>query len=282
MYVRTHKAIRANPALNAMKISGPSMAYRPQPTNTWWTAWLKCVSGNNTIPDYYTYHLEGGLTDVTNDPLYTNASLAALLKQYNMPSRQVFINEYAELSEQVPGGYVWWISRLERYGFFGMLGNWFGGLELHDNFGGLITKPQPTNYTATNYEAAPGWPVYAYYNRNMTGLRANTTGSPDRWLDAYATVGSDKVRILAGVKASTGTWGLQVQGLQSVGYAAGATVAVTTYSFGGANVNTAVSPIATLVGTTNYVASNGVITIDVHQTNNYTGWAYEFAVQKTA
>jgi hypothetical protein len=39
MYVRTHKALRANPALNAMKISGPSMAYRPQSTNIWWTAW---------------------------------------------------------------------------------------------------------------------------------------------------------------------------------------------------------------------------------------------------
>src|SRR4051812_24648725 len=173
-----------------MKLSGPSMAYRPITTNTWWAAWLKQIAGNKTIPDYYTYHLEGGATDVTNDPLYTNNSLRTLLRQNGLPERQVHINEYAQSSEMVPGSYIWWISRLERYDFLGMLGNWLGGTQLHDLFGGLLTKrSNPGKYAATDYEAAPGYPVYKYYNLNMTGLRANTTGSSDRWLDTYATIG---------------------------------------------------------------------------------------------
>src|SRR5664279_708043 len=145
-----------------MKISGPSMAYRPMASNQWWTTWLKQVAGNGTVPDYYTYHLEGDAKAVDNDPQYTNSSLRALLHQYNLPERQVFANEYAESSEMVPGSYIWWISRLERYDFLGMLGNWLGGTQLHDLFGGVLTKKSnPANYAATDYVAAPGFPVYS-------------------------------------------------------------------------------------------------------------------------
>lgn len=261
-----------------MKISGPSMAFRPMASNSWWTAWLRQVAGNSTVPDLYSYHLEGGVNDVDNDPQYSNSSLRGLLKQYGLPERQVFANEYAEFSEMVPGGYIWWISRLERYDFWGMLGNWLGGTQLHDLFGGLLTKKSnPGNYAATDYVAAPGYLVYSYYNLNMTGVRANTTGSTDRSLDTYATKGSDKVRILAGVKLQTGTYSVVVQGLSAVGYSSGS-VTVSTYSFDGASTKVIASG-PTAKGSAMYSIVNGAITIPIHQDTSSTGWAFEFPVK---
>ncbi|KAK4232940.1 hypothetical protein C8A03DRAFT_19883, partial [Achaetomium macrosporum] len=201
-----------------------------------------------------------------------------LLRQYGLPERQVFVNEYAQASEMVPGSYIWWISRLERYDFPGMLGNWLGGTMLHDLFGGLLTKrSNPADYAATDYAAAAGYPVYKYYNLNMTGVRVNTTGSSDRWLDIYATIGSDKVRILAGVKVQTGTWAVTIKGLAAVGYTSGS-VLVQTYSFDGQSTRTIASD-PTNRGTANYPITNGAITIVIRQAANYTGWAFEFPVK---
>lgn len=151
LYIRTHKAIRydiprhhpaellltrvhsADSRFNSVKISGPSLANQPLASNAWWTTWLSQVAGNNTVPDQYSYHLEGDYTNQVDDPQYTNASLAALLTTYGLPSREVNINEYATYTEMKPSGYAWWIARLERYNFWGLLGNWQSGTtcELH-------------------------------------------------------------------------------------------------------------------------------------------------------
>ncbi|KAK4031410.1 glycoside hydrolase family 39 protein [Parachaetomium inaequale] len=279
LYVRTHKMIRANRALDAMKISGPAIGFAPGPNNAYWTTWLPQAVGNNTIPDYYTLHLLGGPGDINYDPEYTNVSLARLLKTYGAPQRQVFINEYAAAAEMVPSGYVWWISRLERYDTPGMLANWLSGTQLHDLFGGLLTKrSNPADYAATDYAPAGGYPVYKYYGTNMTGLRVNTTGSADRWLDVYSTVGSDKVRILAGVRVHTGTYAVTVRGLSAVGYASGS-VDVTAYSFDGTST-TAIAGNPTSRGKTSYSIANDTITITVRQTEAHTAWAYEFDVKK--
>ncbi|KAK4211366.1 glycoside hydrolase superfamily [Rhypophila decipiens] len=282
LYIRTQKAIRANKALDAMKISGPAIGFAPGPNNAYWTTWLPQAVGNKTIPDYYTLHLLGGLGDITYDPQYTNTSLASLLRKYGAPDRQVFVNEYAAAAEMVPSGYIWWISRLERYDMFGMLANWLGGTQLHDLFGGLLTKKaNPGSYAATDYAPAAGYPVYRYYGTNMTGLRVNTTGSTDRWLDVYATVGADKVRFLAGVKVHTGTYAVTVRGLKSVGYSAGS-VDVTAYSFDGASTKTVLSSMEPASrGKTSYPITNDSITIVVRQTANHTGWAYDFDVKKS-
>jgi len=262
-----------------MKLSGPSLAYRPMASNTWWTTWLRQIAGNGTVPDYYSYHLEGSLAEADNDPQYTNASLAALLKQYALPERQVFVNEYAQKSEMVPGAYIWWISRLERYGFLAMLGNWLGGTQLHDLFGGLLTKTKdPRAYAATDYAASPGYPIYQYYNQNMTGVRIRTNGSADRWFDAYATRGEDKVRILAGVKLKAGTWSLAVRNLDAVGYPASGAVDVTTYSFEGSSISQ-VAAAPTNRGSAAITYSDNALVIPIRQTNQNTGWAFEFPVK---
>jgi hypothetical protein len=278
LFTKTYALLRANSALSAMKISGPSLAYRPSSSNTWWTSWLSAIKSANAVPDYYTYHLEGGTGASDSDPQVTNGTLAALLSQYGLPVRQTFINEYAAQAEMLPSGYAWWIARLERYDFLGMLGNWLGGTELHDLFAQLLTKPDYSTYSATDYEAAPGYPVYQYYNLNMTGQRVQTTGSSDKWLDAYATRDSSKVRVLAGTRTHTGTWNLVIEGLSSVGYSSGS-VSVTTYTFGGSSTTAAVTGQPAVQGTSSHTISNGAITISISQTDSHTAWAFEFAVQ---
>ena len=280
LYIRTHKAIRANPALDKMKISGPAIGFAPGPNNAYWTSWLPQAVGNKTIPDFYTMHLLGGLGDITYDPQYALQSLNSLLTKYGAPSRQVFVNEYAAAAEMVPSSYIWWISRLERYNLYGMLANWLGGTQLHDLFGGLLTKRRdPGNCTATDYAPAAGYPVYKYYGSNMTGLRVNTTGSGDRWLDVYATIGTDKVRILAGVKVHTGTYVVVVRNMSAVGYAPGAAVDVTALSFDGESTKKIAGEPGRR-GTTNYRVVDDAIIIEVRQTANHTGWAFEFDVKK--
>jgi hypothetical protein len=132
-------------------ISGPTLAFRPLPNNEWWTTWLFQISGNSTIPDQYAYHLEGGSNDVDNDLQTTNVTLGALLTTYNLPERQININEDANFDEQLPAGTAWWLSRLERYDAIGLRGNWLGGTALHDLFANILTKTvSPLDYAATD------------------------------------------------------------------------------------------------------------------------------------
>ncbi len=247
-------------------------------SNTWWTNWLSQIAGNSTVPDQYAYHLEGDLTAVDNDLQYTNASLTALLKTYDLPQRQVNINEYATSAEQVPAGAAWWISRLERYDAFGLQGNWLSGTELHDLQANLITKTaNPANYAATDYVAAPEHFVYAYYNQNMTGVRANTTGTGDRWMDVYATIGTDKVRILCGVRTDIGTWELQVNNLSAVGLPTSGTLNIQTWGFDGADVWVIASAPSNR-GIVAHTYSGNSVTFPIFQTDAHTAWAFEFSV----
>jgi hypothetical protein len=266
----------SDPSYNSIQISGPTLAFLPETTNAWWTGWLAQISGNNTVPDQYAYHLEGARTDPGNDLQHTNASLRALLHQYGLPERQVNINEYAELSEQIPSGYAWWISRLERYNAIGLLGNWQGGTTLHDLFADLLTKvANPNNYTATDYAMAAGYPVYQYYASNMTGRRVNTTGSTDRQLDVYATVGKDRVRLLAGVKVNTGTWQITVDNMAAAGYPPAGNVSIDTWGFDGTSVFQVVGP-PSFRNTAVHAYSGNTLSFPIFQTDNHTAWAFEF------
>lgn len=64
LYTRTTKMLRSDSAFDNVLISGPSLAGQPLANNTWWTNWFEQTVGNGTIPDQYSYHLEGGINDV--------------------------------------------------------------------------------------------------------------------------------------------------------------------------------------------------------------------------
>ncbi|KAH8882101.1 glycoside hydrolase family 39 protein [Thozetella sp. PMI_491] len=277
LYIRTHQNLRADTRFSGVKISGPTLASQPVNTNTWWTNWLSQIAAANTVPDQWAYHLEGGINSVS-DPQYTNASLGAMLKTYGLPGRETNINEYAVPAEQVPSGYAWWIARLERYNFWGLLGNWMSGTELHDMQANLLTKPSPATYASTAYEAAAGWWVYRYYAQNMTGVRLATVGSTDGVLDVYATRDSSKVRLLVGTRTKVGTWQLQVNNLAALGYQASGSVTISTWGFLGSSNIFDAQPAPTFRNTVTHAYTGGSLTFPIYQTEGYTAWAFEFAV----
>ena len=245
--------------------------------NTWWTNWLAQIASNDTIPDQYAYHLEGETGDWDNDLQNTNSTLAALLKIYGLPERQININEYANSAEQIPAGAAWWISRLERYDAFGLRGNWLSGWNLHDLFANLLTKTSdPLEYNATDYASAPEYQVYKYYNSNMTGERVETSGTVDRLFDLYATVDSDKVRILSGARIATGNWQITVRSMSAVGLPSKGSINVQTWGFAGTTVYEEVDAPSDR-GIVSHAYSGDTLTFPIYQTDASTAWAFEFS-----
>ncbi|KAJ5945958.1 hypothetical protein N7454_002797 [Penicillium verhagenii] len=275
--LKANDALEGDADFNHVLISGPTLAGSPVNTNTWWTNWLAQVAGNKTIPDQYAYHLEGTSTDSTDDLQNSNVSLSAMLKTYDLPSRQVNINEYGNFGEQIPAGAAWWISRLERYDAFGLRGNWQSSCTLHDLFANLLTKTtDPTTCTETGYVSAPEYQVYKYYNLNMTGERVNTTGSADRLMDVYATVDSDTVRILCGVRITEGTWQITVDNMSAVGLPTAGTVDIQTWGFAGTDVWEEVDAPSNR-GIVSHTYTGNTLSFPIYQTDASTAWAFEFA-----
>ncbi len=108
---------------------------------------------------------------------------------------------------------------------------------LHDYMAGVLGKPNAgmSSYSATEtgYWPAAEFQVYKYYGTNMIGYRVETLPTSDLAGDVYATVGTDKARLLVGARITTGTWGIQLNGLESLGFAAAGTIDIQTWGFDG-------------------------------------------------
>lgn len=278
LYIRTHQLIRNDSSYDSILLSGPTLSDSPYTNNDWWNDWASQIAGNSTVPDQYAYHLEGGGANESSDLETNKPALESILAQYGLPSRQVNINEYATLAEQVPSGAAWWISRFERYDTWGLRGNWQSDTELHDFIANLLTKSNVSDYSASDYSAAPEYPIYQYYAQ-MPGDRVQTNGSVDRMFDVYATLDSSNntVSILAGTIVKTGNYSIEVSGLTSLGLESSGNVSVQTYKYpGGADV-WAYAPSRVDLGSSSTTYSNDVLTINVDQTNSTTAWAFEIS-----
>ncbi|PNP61369.1 hypothetical protein FNYG_13852 [Fusarium nygamai] len=273
MWNRTYKRIRSSSAFKNVPLVGPSSAGQPSTSNSWWVAFVKYVMANKVVPDQWTWHDEPG------DPANDHGNWQALRQQYNAPDNQVNINEYAPFSQQVATGAAWWISRLERYNYIGLRGNWLSGCQLHDFMASLLGKSDDNSCTAGGYFPNGEYQVYKYYNLNMTGTRATTTGSGDGMLDVYTTIGTDKVRVLTGVNIATGTWYITINNLSSVGLPTSGSLAIHTYGFVDNGHYGGVSA-PTDRGVYSHTYSGNSVTFPVYQTNEdeNTAWAFEFAV----
>ncbi|KXT08898.1 hypothetical protein AC579_8463 [Pseudocercospora musae] len=277
LYSRTHKRLRQDPSLNSVLISGPSFASPPSTSSTWWTNWLARVVQDNIIPDQYTWHEEPG------DPANDIPRLNALLSQHNAPSRPININEYGAFDQQTSVGAAWWISRLERYNVIGLRGNWLSTCKLHDFMASLLGKGDTNSCTGTGYYGNGEFQVYKYYNRNMTGTRAGTTGSGDGKIDVYSTIGTNGVKILTGAQQA-GTWYVKVDKLSSVGLPTSGSLTIQTYGFedkghfgrvdGPSNRGT------NAVGLFTHTYSGDSLTFPIFQTSQdlKTAWGFEFKV----
>lgn len=276
---RTYHRVRA--ALPDVPISGPSTSNSPTTNPDWWNAYLTFVAANDSIPDQWSWHMEyaGG------DMLETNGNLQALLDAHSLPRRPLNINEYGVAAEQVPAGDAWFIAQLERVDAFGLRGNWAtggtNGGALHDFLAGLLGKPNggtdAYDPAATGYWPNGEWQVYRYYATNMTGTRRGTLPSGDAKLDAYATVDDATVRILVGVRIETGTWQLQVDGLEEVGLAESGSVNIHTWGFPDAGDYGEVDG-PTDLGWVEHAYEGGSVTFPIYQTDAATAYAFEFAV----
>jgi hypothetical protein len=208
----------------------------------------------------------------------SNGQLQVLLNTYKLPRKPINIDEYATFAEQNPAGITWWISQLERENAIGLRGNWLSGTQLHDFMASLLGKPAPTNPTSAGYWPNGEWQVYKYYNQQMTGYRVGTSPSADLLIDTYATVGTDKVRILSGVRITTGTWQLTVKGLSKVGLPKSGSLSIQTWGFPftGGHMGEVDQP--TDLGIVAHTYSGDSVTFPIYQTDTTTSYAFEFAV----
>lgn len=257
-------------------LSGPATAGEPI-ASTWWNAWASFVAANDSVPDQYAWHMEGGGGDL----LSAQAGLIAIQKTYGLPSKPININEYGVYDEQVPAGSAWWISQLERINAHGLRGNWLSGYELHDFLASLLSKPDnPDNGdyspTAAGYYPNGDYQVYKYYYQNMTGYRVGTTPSTDLKLEAYATVGTT-AKVLVGVRVATGTWTLELNDLSAIGLPTSGTLNVQTWGFPVASdVHYGEVDGPTNLGIYGHAYTGNTVSFPVYQTDETTAYVFEF------
>jgi len=277
MWGRAYHRIRTD--LPSALIMGPSLAYPPGASNTWWTNWLQFIANDKSTPDQYGWHLEGGGGDMQT----LVAELNSLLSRYSLAQKQLNINEYSNKGEQVPSGGAWMIAQLERFNAIGLRGNWLGGGALHDFMAGLLGKP---NAGTSAYDSKAGgyWPgaefqVYKYYAQ-MTGYRVATLPTADKHGDVYAVVGSDKVKILVGTRTNTGSWSIRIDNLAALGLPMSGTINVQTWGFpGNANNHFAQYDAPVNLGIAGRTYSGGSLTLALNQADTTTAYAFEFSIQ---
>ncbi|KAI1023762.1 hypothetical protein LB504_005009 [Fusarium proliferatum] len=267
LYIRTHKKLRSDSDLDNVLISGPTTSSSPSMSNDHWTLWAMQIAGNRTYPDQYAWHY--------GDPDVDHPNFLAVLSQYDLPLQPVNLNEYALLEEMTPSGYAWWLSRLERYNYAGLLGLWKP--PLYDNFANLLTKSpgDPQDENNDNYVGAAGFSLYKYYATSMSGQRAKTKGSSDGRFDCFVTIG-DKVRILAGSRVAVGNFTLQLEGLEAVGYALSDTLDAVYYAFHGSDDIFEPFGDPDLLGIQSVPVEHGVAKLNVYVPDKHTGWKIEF------
>jgi hypothetical protein len=222
--------------------------------------------------------MEGGGGDMES----AYGALVGLLETYKLPIKPLNIDEYGTFPEQVPCGSAWWIAQLERVNAQGLRGNWLSGWSLHDFMGSLLSKPNAgtSSYseTATGYFPNGDYQVYKYYNLNMTGHRVGSSPSADLKLDTYTTVGSDSVRILTGVRITTGTWQITVNDLSAVGLAESGSLNIHTWGFPDTGGHYAEVDVPNDLGWYEHTYSGNSVTFPIYQTDALTAWAFEFYV----
>jgi len=258
---------------------GPTLAGAPYTGNDWWTNFMSFISTNASVPDQFVWHEESGGGDL----LSHNGQLQILLDTYDVPRKPINIDEYAVYSEQCPAGSAWFISQLERVDAQGLRGNWLSGGQLHDFLASLLSKPNAStssyNYTEGGYFPNGDYQVYKYYNLNMTGYRVGTEPSSDLAIDTYAVVGTSAVKILTGVRITTGTWQITVDDLSAVGLPESGSLDIHTWGFPFTGGHFGEVDAPDDLGWYSHTYSNNSVTFPIYQTDTSTAYAFEFAIE---
>lgn len=113
----------------------------------------------------------------------------------------------------------------------------------------------------------------------MTGTRVGSLPSTDLKLDCYGTVGTDKVRLLVGVRLQTGTWSLQVNKLSAVGLPTSGSLSIHTWGFPvGSDVHYGEIDAPQDLGIYAHTYSGDSVTFPIYNTDVNRAYAFEFSV----
>lgn len=258
-------------------ISGPSFANGPSNSNSWWASWSSFIAQNQSAPQQYSWHMEGGGGDMQSSV----ANYKSILSSRGLATdRTININEYAVFDEEFAAGSAWWIAQLERVNAFGLRGNWLSGYALHDFMASLISKPGAANAynpTAGGYFPTASWQVYKYYAQNMTGTRVQTSPTADLRGEVYAVVSDTTVRLLVGSRVATGTFNIQLQNLAAVGLPQSGTLNIHTWGFTSSGDHYARLDAPADLGSYGHAYIGNTLSFPIYQKDAYTAYAFEFS-----
>jgi hypothetical protein len=165
-------------------IEGPSLATGPG--GSWANAFFDYAKANNVMPDYITWHEEGGGAD----PVADLATINRQLTSRGITGVTGFdANEYGTTSEQNPGHSAWFLARFDRAGIQGLRGNW-ADAEFFSNMGDLV---------AANWQPNSQYWVYKRY-ADQSGLRTSVTAGTQVDAVAYQDACAAKSIIVVGNK----------------------------------------------------------------------------------
>jgi hypothetical protein len=180
MWMRGFQQIRA--ALPNAVLEGPSVATGPG--GSWASAFLDYVKTNAVVPDYVSWHEEGGGADPVADTTTMNAQLS----KRGLTVSGLDANEYGTSAEQNPGHSAWYLARFERAGIEGLRGNWGEGPGLYEGMGALVT---------TAWQPDSQWWIYKRY-ADQTGLRSRVTAGMHTDAVAYQDASAAKAIVVVG------------------------------------------------------------------------------------
>lgn len=182
MWKRCYTQVRA--AIPDAVFEGPSVATGPG--GSWAGAFLDYVKMNNVVPDYVSWHEEGG----GNDPVSDANTMTAALSKRSITVKGYDANEYGTSSEQNPGHSAWFIARLERANMDGLRGNWGQGAGLYAGMADLVTS---------SWQPNSQWWIYKRY-ADQTGLRTSVTAGNQVDAVAYQDACAAKAIVVVGNK----------------------------------------------------------------------------------
>ncbi len=177
-----YQQIRA--AIPGAVIEGPSLATGPG--GSWMNTFLDYAKTNDVMPDYISWHEEGGGAD----PVADLATINRQLTSRGITGVKGFdANEYGTTGEQNPGHSAWFLARFDRAGFQGLRGNW-ADATFFSNMAELV---------AANWQPNSQYWVYKRY-ADQTGLRTTVTAGTQVDAVAYQDACAAKSIIVVGNK----------------------------------------------------------------------------------
>jgi len=194
-----YQQVRA--AIPGAVIEGPSLATGPG--GSWMNAFLDYAKANDVVPDYITWHEEGGGADPVADLATINSGLTTRgitgVKGFD-------VNEYGTTSEQNPGHSAWYLARFDRAGLQGLRGNWADGTAFFSNMADLV---------AANWQPNSQYWIYKRY-ADQTGLRTSVTAGTQVDAVAYQDGCAGKSIIVVGNKGGvTGAVNVVIKNIPS-------------------------------------------------------------------